>query len=567
MRYLISIVGLVLAILAGVSLAQKPADRVALVIGNGAYKSSPLGNPVNDATDVAASLRKLGFNVILRTNVNRVQMRSALRDFSEALKRGQVGLFYYAGHGVESKGKNFLIPLAANMENEFELEDEAVDANTVLRAMEDAGNATNIMILDACRDNPFARSWRSTARGLAQMNAPTGSFIAFATAPGSIASDGGGRNGTFTKHLLASLNQPDLDIDRVFTRVTAAVAQETGKKQVPWKSSSLTGAFSFGAGQQVSSVIPQPVVVDPLAADRALWEAVKDSKDVNEIRAYLDQFPKGLFAGVANVRLKALSAPVTPPVQVALAPPPPVISNRPATPGSTFKDCSDCPEMMVIPAGTFLMGSKADPFASSQPSADEQPQHQVRIKSFAIGKFEVTQEQWFSIMGNLPSKFKGRTLPVEEVSWDDAQAFVRKLSEKTGKNYRLPTEAEWEYAARAGSQTNYYFGDSEDDLSRFAWFSSNSGTTTHPVGGKLPNAFGLYDMHGNVWEWTADCWNRNYNGTPVDGGAWTSGACGRRVLRGGAWYFDPQFLRSAVRYDRLQAFRNNGFGFRLARDN
>ena len=124
MRYLISILGLVLAMLAGINHAQKPADRVALVIGNGAYKSSPLGNPVNDATDVAASLRKLGFNVILRTNVNRVQMRSALRDFSEALKRGQVGLFYYAGHGVESKGKNFLIPLAANMENEFELEDE-----------------------------------------------------------------------------------------------------------------------------------------------------------------------------------------------------------------------------------------------------------------------------------------------------------------------------------------------------------------------------------------------------------------------------------------------------------
>ena len=551
--------------LAGINHAQKPADRVALVIGNGAYKSSPLGNPVNDATDVAASLRKLGFNVILRTNVNRVQMRSALRDFSEALKRGQVGLFYYAGHGVESKGKNFLIPLAANMENEFELEDEAVDANTVLRAMEDAGNATNIMILDACRDNPFARSWRSTARGLAQMNAPTGSFIAFATAPGSIASDGGGRNGTFTKHLLASLNQPDLDIDRVFTRVTAAVAQETGKKQVPWKSSSLTGAFSFGAGQQVASVIPQPVVVDPLAGDRALWEAVKDSKDVNEIRAYLDQFPKGLFAGVANVRLKALSAPVTPPVQVALAPPPPVVSTPPTIPGATFKDCSDCPEMVVIPAGAFLMGSNADPFASSQPSTIEQPQHQVRIKSFAIGKYEVTQEQWFSIMGNLPSNFKGRTLPVEQVSWDDAQAFVRKLSEKTGKNYRLPSEAEWEYAARAGSQTNYYFGDNENESGRYTWSYSNSGNTTHPVGEKLPNAFGLYDMLGNVWEWTADCWNGNYNGAPNDGSAWTSGSCGQRVLRGGSWFNDPQFTRSANRFWLDSTLRFNFNGFRLAR--
>ena len=155
--------------------------------------------PVQDKPElhrgmVAAALRRIGFQVTLRTNVNRVQMRAAVRDFGEALRRGQVGLFYYAGHGVESKGKNFLIPLAANMATEFELEDEAVDANSVLRAMEDAGNPTNIMILDACRDNPFARSWRSASRGLAQMNAPTGSFIAFATAPGSVASDGTGRN-------------------------------------------------------------------------------------------------------------------------------------------------------------------------------------------------------------------------------------------------------------------------------------------------------------------------------------------------------------------------------------
>ena len=211
------------------------------------------------------------------------------------------------------------------------------------------------------------------------------------------------------------------------------------------------------------------------------------------------------------------------------------------------------------------MGSKADPFASSQPSADEQPQHQVSIKSFSMGKYEVTQEQWYAVMGNLPSNFKGRTLPVEQVSWDDAQAFVRKLSEKTGKNYRLPSEAEWEYAARAGSQTNFYFGDSENELGRYAWFGSNSGNTTHPVGEKLPNAFGLYDMLGNVWEWTADCWNRNYNGAPNDGGAWASGDCGRRVLRGGAWGSDPQSLRSAYRNNNYPTFRNSNSGFRLAR--
>jgi hypothetical protein len=238
---------------AATAAAQRPTPvaapaqqgRIALVIGNAAYKDSPLANPVNDATDIAAALQRVGFEVILRTNVSRPQMRAAVREFGESLRRKEVGLFYFAGHGIESRGKNFLIPVGANVASEFELEDEALDTNSVLRAMEEAGNSTNVMILDACRDNPFARSWRSASRGLAQMSAPTGSFIAFATAPGSVAADGTGRNGTFTKHLLASLQQPDLDIDRVFTRVTAAVAQETGRKQVPWKSSSLTGAFSF----------------------------------------------------------------------------------------------------------------------------------------------------------------------------------------------------------------------------------------------------------------------------------------------------------------------------------
>ena len=256
--------------------------------------------------------------------------------------------------------------------------------------------------------------------------------------------------------------------------------------------------------------------------------------------------------------------------QTARAPKPPATTRGPnpsatISAGRSFKDCDDCPEMVMIPAGTFLMGSKADPFASLPPRTDEQPQHQVTIKSFAIGKHEVTQEQWYAMMGTLPSNFKGRTLPVEQVSWDDTQDFVRKLSEKTGKNYRLPSEAEWEYAARAGSQTIYYFGDSENESSRYAWSYSNSGNTTHPVGEKLPNAFGLYDMLGNVWEWTADCRNGNYNGAPTDGAVWASGDCRQRVLRGGAWDNFPQVLPAAYRSGYHPTIRVRNIGFRLAR--
>jgi formylglycine-generating enzyme required for sulfatase activity len=212
------------------------------------------------------------------------------------------------------------------------------------------------------------------------------------------------------------------------------------------------------------------------------------------------------------------------------------------------------------------MGSKDDPFANPRPSKDEMPQHEVALKSFSMGKYEITQEQWYVIMGTLPSKFKGRTLPVEQVSWDEAQEFVKKLSEKTGKLYRLPSEAEWEYAARAGSQTYYSFADNAGELNAFAWFNNNADRQTHPVGEKSPNAFGLYDMHGNVWEWVQDKQNESYVGAPSDGSAWATGT-NERVLRGGSWSNYPQHLRSAVRNRAVSGVRYSDFGFRVAKDN
>jgi formylglycine-generating enzyme required for sulfatase activity len=168
-----------------------------------------------------------------------------------------------------------------------------------------------------------------------------------------------------------------------------------------------------------------------------------------------------------------------------------------------FKDCPECPEMVVIPAGSFMMGSPSDPEATGNPS--EKPQHGVQIKSFAMGKYEVTQGQWYAVMGNFPIGKKGSMLPVESVSWDDAQRFIAKLNKKTGWEYRLPSEAEWEYAARAQSTTEWSFGDEPYKLGNYAWYNENSRAKTHEVGQKLPNAFGLFDMHGNVWEWTQDC--------------------------------------------------------------
>ena len=305
--------------------------------------------------------------------------------------------------------------------------------------------------------------------------------------------------------------------------------------------------------------VKAPVAVPVITAEQRedkFWDAAMAAGNKDGFEAYLERYPSGRYVSMAKVNIARLS-PVSAPSVAART------TSR--QPGTTFKDCPDCPEMVVIPAGAFLMGSKADPFASTQPSENEQPQYQVTIKSFAIGKYEVTQEQWYAVMGTLPSRFKGRTLPVEQVTWGDAQEFVKKLSAKTGKNYRLPSEAEWEYAARAGSQAAYSFGDNVGELGRYAWFDENSVWKTHPVGEKLPNAFGLYDMYGNVSEWVQDCWNGNYHSAPTDGRAWTTGDCSQRVVRGGSWYYDPPLLRSAFRSRYSSALRFYNLGFRVAR--
>lgn len=224
-----------------------PEQRIALVIGNGQYRPAPLLNPVNDARAVAKALTRSGFRVMQKENAGRAEMQMALREFGDALRKGGVGLFYFAGHGVQVKGRNFLIPVDAVIEREDEVAYNAVDAAQVLDKMEAANNRLNIVILDACRNNPFARSFRSASAGLAQMDAPVGTFIAFATAPGSVASDGEGKNGLYTEHLLRAMLRPGVKIEDVFKEVRAGVRRASDGRQVPWESTSLEGDFVFVA--------------------------------------------------------------------------------------------------------------------------------------------------------------------------------------------------------------------------------------------------------------------------------------------------------------------------------
>jgi formylglycine-generating enzyme required for sulfatase activity len=240
-------------------------------------------------------------------------------------------------------------------------------------------------------------------------------------------------------------------------------------------------------------------------------------------------------------------------------------------PKDTFKECTKCPQMMVVPAGSFIMGSPVDEQGRRD---DEGPQHRVLLGKFAVGLFEITFDEWDACVTDGGCNYKpsdqgwgrGRQ-PVINVSWDDAQVYIAWLARKTGKTYRLLTEAEYEYAARAGTTTSHPWGDG------IGWNKANciqcgsawGGEQTAPAGSFEPNQFGLYDMAGNVWQWAEDCYNKSYKGAPALGSAWTSGDCSRRVIRGGSWNASPLGLRSANRGEVVRTTRDKAIGFRLAR--
>src|SRR3990172_3250211 len=219
--------------------------KTALVIGNSTYLASHLKNPANDAKAMAKALRELGFTVDERINLGMNEMKQAVESFGKSIKEGGVGLFYYAGHGMQVNGRNYLIPVDADIQGESEVDYKAVDAGLVLAKMDMAKNVMNIVILDACRNNPFARSFRSSNSGLASMDAPSGTIIAYATAPGKVASDGTGANGLYTQEVVKAIRKPGLKIEDAFKQVRANVQGQTSGKQVPWESSSLVGDFYF----------------------------------------------------------------------------------------------------------------------------------------------------------------------------------------------------------------------------------------------------------------------------------------------------------------------------------
>ena len=577
--------------------ADTPGRRVALVSGNGNYQHPDLPklpNPPNDAEDIAKALRGFGFDVIERKNLTLEGMSKAIAEFGSRIGGSEAALFYFAGHGIQVKNQNYLIPVNAAIESEASVPFQGINVNQVLEEMDNAKSHANIVMLDACRNNPISGKFRSGAtRGLASPGGvPKGTVIVYATDPGNVASDGPGRNGLFTAGLLTALKGADLSLDGVLTVASAEVEKASGQTQTPYVNGPKTLQKNFHFRVTVNPGRDE--------IERTFWASIEQSRDPADFQAYLKKYPRGNFAALAENRLARLIAekrarevqetkpvaPQTPPVAAApaiqqkapteperakAAPPAAVL-----TPGKTFKDCPDCPEMIILPAGAFEMG--AHPAYKDRES--EVPRHRVSFaKPFAIGKTEVTRGQfaafvkesnyapaaecWIFKSGRKwerdallswrnPGHPQQDSHPATCVTWHDAIAYTKWLSRKTGKEYRLPSEAEWEYAARAGTTAAFPWGGNQNLACDYANVMDFAGKQlpvdfeghkcndqhayTAPVASFKPNDFGLHDMIGNVSEWTQDCENPNYKGAPSDGSAWTQGDCTKRMRRGGSWY-------------------------------
>ncbi len=293
--------------------------RVALVIGNSDYgaEMGKLPNPANDATLMAKTLKQVGFDVISVTNADQGKMKQAIKEFGRKLIAAgtqSTGLFFYAGHGVQVDGENYLIPVRAAIEQENDVDVEAIPASMVLKQMDFSGSSVNIVILDACRNNPLARSMRSATRGLAEIKErPTGSFIAYSTAPGQTAVDGKGKNSPYTEALAAALVMPGAGIEEVFRTVRGKVLKETDEKQVPWDASSLTAPFYFmpGSGSAATASATgggsgSATAVDPRQIELAYWESIKDSARIGDYESYLKKYPDGDFVDLARSRIADL---------------------------------------------------------------------------------------------------------------------------------------------------------------------------------------------------------------------------------------------------------------------
>ena len=601
-----------------VGIAPGRADkRVALVIGNDRYGNLPqheqLRNSVNDARAVGRALGQIAFEVIPGENLGRQALVDKLDELTRRLSPGDTAFFFFSGHGVALDGANYILPADVpdvSAGQETRLKGAALAERDIVSALQGRGVKVAVVVLDACRTNPFGRPGAKGVGGEKGLMPPPpvqGVFSLYAASAGQSARDRlfdgeSNQNSVFTRVLVPALTRPGLDLPALAVVVreeVARIARNAGYDQRPAYYDETIGGPIFLAGLPAGDAV-RPAPANPAAQ---AWLGVQNSTSIAVLEEFRRQYPNSIYDRFAQVRIdelkKSQTAVAAPPVALPSGPPAAsdpcgggtitvalrcaapltAAQERALKPKDVFRECENCPEMVVAPAGSFTMGSPVD---EGGRDSDEGPQHRVTFaRQFAVGKFAVTFDEWDGCVaagrcyGYKPSDQgwgRGRR-PVINVSWDDARAYAAWLSERTGKAYRLLSEAEREYVTRAGTTTPFWWGGSISTKD-----ANYNGTETYlggpagesrrrtvPVDSFRPNPWGLYQVHGNVWEWTQDCHNDSYAGAPADGTPWTSGNCSRRVLRGGSWLVNPGYLRAAIRYGYSTDFRLSINGFRLGR--
>ncbi len=576
--------------------------RIALVIGNNRYDHLPdheqLRKAVNDAHAVGGALKEIGFDVITGENLGRQGMIDRLDEAARRVSSGDTVFFFFAGHGVAVGGVNYILPAdVPDVETGqvTRLTGAALREDDITAALMGAGVRVAVVVLDACRDNPFGAGTRGVGgeRGLAPRDPPSGVFTLYSAGRGQsaldrLSDDDSNPNSVFTRVLVPALAKPG-DLASLAIRVredVARIAAAAGHTQRPaYYDETVGGAVYLNgpppAGGQ-TAITPPPVS----DAERT-WSLIQNTPSLKALDDFIAQYGNvPIYGPLAKARREEVAKGRV--AVVVPTSPPPVVSpqpqrDAPLTPdrerglhrGDTFRECEKCPEMVVVPSGSFMMGS---PDSEKGRVSEEGPQHTVTIsRPFAVGKFHVTRDEFavfatetrFSAHSKCdwrnPGFAQDGSHPVVCITRDDANAYANWLVAKTGKNYRLPSEAEFEYAARAGTTTPYWWGSSITPLqARYGAMS------TVPDTSFAANPWGLYNVHGNAWQWTADCWHGNYKNAPSDGTPWATGDCSARAVRGGSYFVYSQFLRAAYRDKLTDAANlvpngNNLVGFRLAR--
>lgn len=599
-------------------------SRHAMVIGNSAYRhATPLANPVNDARAVGEVLEVGGWKTSVVSDATARRMRAALREFGEAAGGAEAATFFYAGHGIEVNGENYLLPIDAKLDSRDDLAAEAIGLEEVMKCLRNAGVRLKIVVLDACRDNPLpTRSWLRTrgGRGLVAVAPdalPEGTLLVFSTEPGKAAPDGIGEHSPFTAALLQEMQAGGSAMD-VFMRTAGRLTDS-----VPWLKCDESGktwlafhSFAFNStrdGAPGDSDFSKPGVAAVMA--RGAGARVTKRGPFGKVGPELTQWVAWLAAiagiGVAAFFLARLmrtrrpvpqgataggrrsGAPTVARVMHGAEETAPVVARPPPRRVGPAVGAGDLPgkqagdeltnglEMVFCwcPPGEFLMGS---PKGEEGRGRDELRHRVMLTEGFWVGKFPVGQGQYEKLVGKNPSHFRvgDSRLPVESVTWEEADFFCRHMTVTEldadrlppGWEYRLPTEAQWEYACRAGTESPFGIGDGCALSSDQANFDGNHPygqgkkgehrRQTMPPGTFDPNRWGLHDMHGNVWEWCQD-WYGEY---PADAATDPRGPAegSFRVYRGGGWRNDARYCRSARRNWAAPATRSNDAGFRVA---